>query len=127
MEQEFWRFTQNLYDRLGGPLHARFFIQPVMAALLGIWGGWKDAKTGKPPFLQMLLQGRGHRRALLMEAWHGAGRVLLLVLVVDVIYQIVELGFFYPGEALAVGLVVAALPYLLARGLANRIVTFWRR
>jgi hypothetical protein len=44
--------------------------------------------------------------------------------VMDVIYQYIVLRTFYPVEALIVVLVLAFLPYLIARGLVNRIVRY---
>jgi hypothetical protein len=39
-----------------------------------------------------------------------------------VVYQIVELGFVCPGEAVVVAFVLAIVPYLILRGLVNRLV-----
>jgi hypothetical protein len=39
----------------------------------------------------------------------------------DAIYQLIDLHWFYPGEAIIVALELAFVPYLLIRGPANRI------
>jgi hypothetical protein len=50
-------------------------------------------------------------------------KVSTMALVVDAVFQIIELRWFYPGEAVLVALVLALIPYLLIRGLVNRIVS----
>ena len=44
----------------------------------------------------------------------------------DVIYQLVVLKTFYPGEAVIVAIVLAFVPYLILRGPIARIAR-WRR
>ena len=43
----------------------------------------------------------------------------------DVIYQLKELGSFYPGEAVIIALVLAFVPYLLLRGPVQRVAHWW--
>ena len=40
---------------------------------------------------------------------------------IDVVYQIVELKWVYLGEALIIAQIVALVPYILIRGLVDRI------
>jgi hypothetical protein len=37
------------------------------------------------------------------------------------VYQIIELHFVYPGEAIIVAFILAILPYLILRGLVTRV------
>src|SRR5512137_839561 len=46
------RLWQNLFDRPGGPMVFRFFLQPTMAAIAAWRDGVKDARTGRSPFFQ---------------------------------------------------------------------------
>ena len=39
----------------------------------------------------------------------------------DVVYQIIELRFVYPGEAIIVAFTLAIAPYLILRGLTTRL------
>ena len=49
------------------------------------------------------------------------GRVLVLGVVIDVIYQVRAFGGFrYPNETIVIVLVLAFLPYLLLRGPVDR-------
>jgi hypothetical protein len=58
----------------------------------------------------------------LREGWTAVAKVFLAAVVLDVVYQLVVLRWVYPGEALLVALLLACVPYLLIRGLVNRLV-----
>ena len=55
------------------------------------------------------------------SGWKDVGKVFLLAIVLDVVYQFIVARFVYPGEALLVALLLAIVPYLVVRGLATRI------
>jgi hypothetical protein len=63
----------------------------------------------------------------LSEAFISTGRILLLGLVMDSIYQITVLKSFYPGEMVVITLALALVPYLLLRGPFSRIVRMWSK
>ena len=65
------------------------------------------------------------RRELLRESWQDIAKVFLAAVIIDLIYQIMELRWFYPEEALIVATCLALLPYLLLRGPINRIARRW--
>jgi hypothetical protein len=44
-----------------------------------------------------------------------------MAVLIDAVYQYIQLSWFYPGEALIVAFVLAFLPYLLIRGPINRL------
>ena len=44
------RVWQNLFERPGGPMVFRFFLQPTMAAIAAWRDGLDDARTGRTPF-----------------------------------------------------------------------------
>jgi hypothetical protein len=54
------------------------------------------------------------------DGWKSIGRVFVLALVLDVVYQIIAEHFVYPGEAITVAIVLALVPYLILGGLVNR-------
>jgi hypothetical protein len=62
---------------------------------------------------------------LLLEGWGDVGRLFLVAVGIDVIYEIIVFRWVYPGQALIVATVLALPPYFLIRGLTNRFVT-WR-
>jgi hypothetical protein len=65
------------------------------------------------------------RRELLRESWRDVAMVFLAAVIIDLIYQVMELRWFYPEEALIVATCLALLPYLLLRGPVNRIARHW--
>lgn len=114
------RVGSQLLARVSGPLKFRLVLQPGMAAFLAIRSGLADARAGKPPYFWALLWDRGQREVMMKEGWKSVGRVFILALLMDVVYQIIELHFVYPGEAIIVACVLAIVPYLVLRGLVTR-------
>ena len=121
MEEMWMRFVTDMGDRVSGPMKFRLLLQPVMAVLFATRSGLKDARTGKPPYFWSLLTDPAHRREMVKDGWKSVGKVFVLALALDVVYQVVVLRFVYPGEAIIVALLLAIVPYLLVRGLVTRI------
>ncbi len=122
---EIWaRIIENIVDRVSGPMKFRLLLQPVMACIFAFRSGIKDAREGKPPYFWALWTQPAHRADMLRDGWKSVGKVFLLAIVLDVVYQIIVLKFVYPGEVLLVALSLAILPYLIVRGLVNRL---WSR
>jgi hypothetical protein len=122
MDDIWMRVVENLGDRLTGPLKFRFFIQPVMAVVFATMAGLKDARSGSPPYFWALLSDPAHRVAMLKDGWKSVGKVFAFAVVLDIVYQIIVLRFVYPGEALLVAIGLAIVPYLVLRGLVNRLM-----
>jgi hypothetical protein len=115
------RVTENLIGRISGPMKFRLILQPGMALFLAIREGLKDAREGKPPYFWAIFTDAGERRAMLKEGWKSIGKVFILAVVLDVVYQIIVHRSVYPGEAVLTAIILAILPYLLVRGPVNRI------
>lgn len=115
------RVVENLQDRVSGPMKFRLLLQPLMAVIFAVMSGLKDAKAGKPPYFWALLTDPAHRREMIKDGWKSVGKVFVLALILDIVYQIVVLRFVYPGEAIVVALALAILPYLIVRGLVTRV------
>jgi hypothetical protein len=123
MDDIWMRIMDNMANRVSGPMKFRLLLQPVMASIFAILAGLKDAKAGKPPYFWALFTNPGERSAMIKDGWKGVGKVFLLALVLDVVYQIIVERFVYPGEALIVAFVLAIVPYLLLRGLVTRLAS----
>jgi hypothetical protein len=121
MDEIWTRIVDNLIGRVSGPMKFRVFLQPVMATIFAVLAGLKDAKAGKPPYFWGLFTNTGHRVEMVKDGWKSVGKVFLLALVLDIVYQIVVQRFVYPGETLIVALLLAIVPYLIVRGLVTRI------
>lgn len=121
------RIWENLKARPTGPMAFRFILQPLMAAIVAAHDGFEDARLGRTPFFWTVLSDPEKRGRRLREGLVATGRIILLGLLVDVIYQYVVLHTLYPGEAVLVALLLALLPYFLLRGPAARIARLWVR
>jgi hypothetical protein len=120
---EIWdRFFGNLFTRLDGPLHFRFILQPLMAIIFATIDGIKDAKLGRPAYFWAVVKNPEQRKELLQLGWKRIGKIFILAVILDVIYQVKVYHWFYPGETLLVAIVLAIVPYLLVRGPINRLV-----
>jgi hypothetical protein len=91
-----------------------------MAAFFAIRSGLADARAGRPPYFWALVSGSAPR-VTLENDWKSVGRVFILAVVLDVVYQLYELNIVYPMEALAVAFILAIVPYLVLRGLVTRL------
>ena len=121
------QFLDDLLARLTGPMHFRLILQPLMAIALGIRDGRKDARAGRPPFVMDLLLQPENRGRNLKEALKALAKPLVFAIVLDGVVQYLMFGAVYPGTAVFVGVVIMGLPYSLARGVTNRIVTARRK
>jgi len=121
MEELIMRGWEGLVDRVGGPMTFRLILQPLMAALLALRAGLKDAREGRPPYLWTMLTEPAQRVDLLREGWRSVARVFILAVVMDLIYEWVMGRWFYPFETLTVAILLAVVPYVLLRGPVNRL------
>lgn len=127
MEELFTRLWDDLIGRIGGPMSFRLLLQPAMAMIFAIRDGLKDAREGRPAYFYSLFTDPQNRRSRLREGFKAVARVFALAIIMDLIYQVAVLRWFYPVEALVVAFVLAFLPYILLRGPVNRIARFLKR
>jgi hypothetical protein len=124
------RGWDNFIARPTGSLNLRFFIQPALAAFLGMRAGLKDARSGQAPFLWATVTRHGHRWALLKDALNDLRMPLLVAAALDALYQIIVHQYIYFLELLFTILLLAFVPYVIARAIVNRLATLrlrWRR
>ena len=118
--EQFWH---DLIERPDGPMRFRFVLQPLMATIVAIRDGLKDARSGRSPYFGTVLRNPQERIGRLREGLDATARIIALGLVMDVIYQAVVFRTFYPDQALVVALVLAFVPYVIVREVIAR---FWR-
>ena len=126
--EDFDRLWKDILARPGGPMTFRFILQPAMAAAMALRDGVRDARLGRRPYLWALLRGvRGPegRSGRLWEGIISTARIIILGVVMDVVYQWLELKTFYPGQAAVIAILLAFVPYLLLRGPFHRVARHW--
>jgi hypothetical protein len=116
--EQFWH---DLVERPDGPMRFRFVLQPLMATIVAIRDGRKDARSGRLPYLATVLGNTQERAGRLREGLDATARIIALGLVMDVIYQAVVFRTFYPDQALVVALVLAFVPYVIVREVIARV------
>lgn len=121
------RIIENFFGRLDGPLHFRFILQPLMAFIFAAIDGLKDAKAGRPAYFWAIFTRPEQRKELWKDGWKHFGKIFILAIILDVIYQLKVQHTLYPGEMLLTALVLAVLPYVLLRGPVNRIARLFMK
>lgn len=121
MDEIITRFFENLVGRVHGPMSFRMIFQPLMAVIFAIRDGRKDAREGRLPYFWALFTEPGHRLDLLRQGWKSVGKIFVVAIILDAVYQFITVRWFYPGEAVATAVILAIVPYLLLRGLVNRL------
>lgn len=121
MEEMLARFCDNIVGRLHGPLTLRLILQPIVATTLAIRAGIGDARAGRPLYFWAMLSDPDRRRDLLRQGLKDIGKLFVAACILDLVYQVIALHHIYPLETLVVACVLAIIPYLMFRGLANRI------
>ncbi len=115
--------AEGVIARVAGPMSLRFVFQPLVAVLLGIRDGAMDAKAGEPPFIIDLIVDRDNRKAKLAGVLKSLSKTIIVATVSDMIAQYLIFDQVRLIPAIVVGVFLLSVPYSLARGIANRIVT----
>ena len=128
MEEFFQRFAHGFMSRMEGPYQFRMIVQPLMAVVFAVIDGLKDAKLGKPAYLWTVVSNSTHRHELVKDGWKHFGKIFILAIILDVLYQLKVHGTIHSwiGVALA-ALILAVLPYMLLRGPVNRVARLFKR
>ena len=127
MDDVLSRYWADLVGRLTGPLTLRIFLQPIMATLFALRDGVRDTKTGRPPYLWTVFTRPEERASLLADGWKSVGKIFIIAVILDLIYQLIVFRWIYPFETLGVAIILAVLPYALLRGAFNRFARLWIR
>jgi len=122
MGHVFGNYISDFIGRFDGPLHFRLIVQPLVATLLAVRDGSRDAREGRSAYAWTLLTDASQRRYLLADGWKGISRIFVIAYALDVIYQFIEWHGLKPFEALLTAIILAVIPYVVLRGPINRLV-----
>jgi len=121
MNEMLQRVWDNLIGRTSGPMNFRLIIQPAVAIFIAIRAGLNDARDGRRAFFWAALSNSAYRSELLRQGWKDVGKVFILAIVLDSIYQLIVHRGVYVLELLITAIVLAIVPYIFVRGPVNRI------
>ncbi|MDB6023676.1 MAG: hypothetical protein JWQ04_3533 [Pedosphaera sp.] len=124
--REILKRISHLAGRIEGPLSYRIVIQPLVAAVLAVRAGLRDARAGRPAHGWAIITGSANRGELLRESWKDVSKLFIVAVIIDLIYEIIALGRIYPGQSLVVAATLALIPYMLIRGPVNRVARRWQ-
>jgi hypothetical protein len=93
------RIWKDIAERPAGPMSFRFLLQPIMAGVAALHDGINDARLGRDPYFWTVLTDARQRGGRVREGLVSTGRIVLLGLAMDIIYQARVFDTFYPGEA----------------------------
>ena len=111
----------DLIGRIHGPMNARIYIQTLVAVILAVRAGMRDARDHDAPFFWALAFGSG-RSELVRGAWKDIGKVFVAALVLDIVYQIYRFHMVYPIETVIVATLLAVIPYIVVRAAVTRVM-----
>jgi hypothetical protein len=117
------KILEGIVARVVGPMSFRFMLQPLVALLLGIRDGRMDAKAGTPAFIVDLVHNPENRKKNFASAAKSLMKPVIVGTVIDLIAQYLIFQHVRLIPAAIVGVLVMAIPYSLARGISNRIIT----
>jgi len=117
-------FIEGLLIRLAGPMSLRFLMQPLMAIFFAIRDGRKDAREGRAPYFWALFSEPEHRLDMLKSGWKSVGKVFIIAIILDIVFQFIVFHGFRPGAGVIAGVILAVIPYLLIRGPVNRFMQY---
>ena len=104
---------------LGGKFQLRLILQPLLAIMLGLRFGIRDARQGRRPFFIHIVT-KDDRFDVLKRGLRDAIVPLSLALVLDAILQHMINGRIRPLAAVIVGTLLVWLPFMTVRSLTNR-------
>jgi hypothetical protein len=122
---EIW---ENMLVRTKDSLQWRLLLGPLQSLLLAALIAKRDAKKRYPPYIWRFLATSKQRKAISRKAWINTGKVLVLAISVDIIYQLTQIILFNAKmtfnalEAALVGLLLTIIPYFLMRGPVQRVI-----
>ena len=127
MEESLARIWNEIVGRTSGPVALRFILQPLMATILAVRSGLRDARAGRPAFLWAVVSDPAARRATLRSGWQDIGKVFVIACVLDGVYQVAKHHDLRVVPMLVMAVLLAVVPYALLRGPVTRLAARGRK
>ncbi|MCD4786213.1 MAG: hypothetical protein K8T10_20515 [Candidatus Eremiobacteraeota bacterium] len=115
--------ADKIVARIAGPLSFRFILQPLAAIALGIRDGLLDVKSGSPPYIIDLIFKSENRKRNILNGLKTLLKPVIISIILDILAQYLIFKQINLFDAAIVGIFIMGIPYSLARGIINRIVT----
>ena len=93
-----------LVGQLHGPLAFRLSLQPIVAVILAIRAGLRDARAGRPAYFWAVQMDLDHRKDLLRRL-EGCRQDFRYAVALDAICQLIVFRWLYSSDALLVAAV----------------------
>ena len=101
------RGVEQLLGRAGGPLHFRLLIMPIVVTILAVRAGLRDAREGRPAYLWAIFKKPTERHRLFRSGTKDVGKIFIVAVVLDTLYQLMVFRAFYIGQVLIVAVACA--------------------
>lgn len=101
-------------------------MQSLMAKLLAVRDGTRDAREGRSAYLWTVLTDSTQRRYLIVDGWKDISKVFILACLLDVIYEWIVWRSLRPLQMVLVAALLSVIPYSLLRGPINRLMRMHR-
>ena len=106
---------------VGGPGFFRFFLQPIVAIVLGIVHGRRDRRAGRSAYFAGLIHVREGRAARIRDGLRSVALPLVVALIAAFTFQYIIRSRIFIGYGVLYATLFVLVPYLVARGLAQRV------
>jgi hypothetical protein len=115
------RMYGQILGRGTGPLNFRLVVMPIVVSVLAVRAHLRDVREGRPTELWAFLKNPAERRRLFRSGLRDFGKVFIVAVVLDTMYQLLVFGWVYPAEVLFIAVMCAVVPYFLVRGPVTRV------
>lgn len=123
MDEIIGRVWNDFVARTTGPMWFRLILQPAVAVVFGVRAGLRNARRDSSQNQPAQTLDPAYRRVMFRQALHDVGKVLIVGVGLDVIFQLIALRAFYPVEAVLVGFLLVAVPYQIVRTVVARLAS----
>lgn len=113
----------KLLLRISGPLGFRFILQPIAAIMLGIRDGKIDDELNEKPYILDLFVNPKNRKRQIDKAMKTLLKPIIISILMNITAQFLLFKTVNLLGAVIIGTSIIGIPYSLARGISNRILS----